>query len=149
MSYRFKNNQSPLLKIIGFGNRFIDYKMGIMGGIVLGCIVFGINYHDTFKWQGALTAAIKQGSYTFLFGGIIMRGCEYLATRIRKRSLALAAAVFIPSAISVGLTYGVHSMKGTPKPLESTIPTAFFVIPSTAVWGIRKRNQYVKLNEII
>lgn len=148
MSNRFTNNPTPLLKIIGFGNRFIDYKMGIMGGLVLGCIVFGINYHDTYDWQGALTAAIKQGSYTFLFGGVIMRGCEYLATRIRKQTVALAAAVIIPSAFSLGLTYGVHSMKGTPKPLESTLPTAVFVIPSTAVWGTRKRNQYVKLNEI-
>ena len=148
MSIRFTKPPTPLLKIIGFGKRFIDYKMGIMGGIVLGCIVFGINYHDTGRWYGALTAAIKQASYTFLFGGIIMRGCEYLATRIRKQTLALAAAVIIPSAISLGLTYGVHSMKGTPKPLESTIPTAVFIIPSTAVWGFRKRNQYVKLNEI-
>ncbi|MCX6267455.1 MAG: hypothetical protein NTW16_08880 [Bacteroidetes bacterium] len=115
--------------------------MGFIGAGVLSCIVFGINYHDTDDLVGASTAALKQGSYTFLFGGAIMRGCEYLATRIGRRTLALVAAMVIPSAVSIGLTYGVHSMKGTPKPVESTIPTAIFVIPATAIWGVRKRRQ--------
>jgi hypothetical protein len=124
-----------------FGGRFIDYRMGVMGGVVMGCIVFGINYDDTYDWHGALTASLKQGGYTFLFGGIIMRSCETLAVRIRTRSVALAAAVIIPSAVSILFTFGIHSMKGTPKPLESTIPTAILVIPSTAVWGFGKRKR--------
>jgi hypothetical protein len=68
-----------------------------------------------------------------------MRGCEFLALRIRNKPLALAAAVIIPSAISIALTYGVHSMKGTPRPIESTLVTAVLVIPSTAMWGWMKR----------
>lgn len=135
------NNQNRVHRIAVFGSRFIDYKMGFMGAGVMGCIVFGINYYGTFEVYGASTAALKQLVYTFLFGGIIMRGCESLATRIRKRILALAAAIIIPSAVAIGLTFSVHSMKGTPKPVESTIPTAILVIPSTAVWGYRKRKQ--------
>jgi hypothetical protein len=68
-----------------------------------------------------------------------MRSCTYIATRIQKQALALVAAVIIPSAISIGLTYGVHSLKGTPKPVASTIPTVILVIPSTAIWGFMKR----------
>ena len=133
------HNQNPVRRVAVFGSRFIDYKMGFMGAGVMGCIVFGINYYGSYELYGATTAAMKQLVYTFLFGGVIMRGCEYLATRIRKQALALAAAIIIPSAVSIGFTFGVHSMKGTPKPVESTIPTAVLVIPSTAVWGYRKR----------
>jgi len=50
--------------------------------------------------------------------------------------------MIIPSAVAIGLTFGLHNLKGTPKPIESTIPTAVFVIPSTAIWGYRKRKHY-------
>jgi hypothetical protein len=138
------NNQNRVRRVAVFGSRFIDYKMGFMGAGVMGCIVFGINYYGSYDLYGASTAALKQLVYTFLFGGIIMRGCEYLATRIRKQILAFAAAVILPSAVAIGLTFGVHSMKGTPKPVDSTIPTAVLVIPSTAIWGYRKRKQAYK-----
>jgi hypothetical protein len=87
---------------------------------------------------GSLTAALKQGSYTFLLGGIFMKGCENLATNIRNRTLAIITSVVIPSALTLVLTYTMHNFKGTPKPLESTIPTVL-IIPATAVWGYRKR----------
>jgi hypothetical protein len=125
-------------KIADAGGRFVDYKMGFIGAGVMAVIVFGINYFGTDDLFGATTAALKQGSYTAIFGGFIMKSCEYLATSIKKRSVALAAAIIIPSLISIGLTFGVHSLKGTPKPVESTIPTALLVIPSTAVWGYMK-----------
>jgi len=133
------NYSAPFKKLAALGNRFIDYKMGIYGAMVMSVIVLAVNHYHTGEWIGAFTAALKQGIYTFLFGGIIMRGCEYLATRIRKQAIALAAAVIIPSAVSVSLTFAVHSMKGTPEPVASTIPTAIFVIPSTAIWGYKKR----------
>jgi hypothetical protein len=127
--------------ITDFGGRFIDYKMGFAGAAVMSVIVFVVNYYGTHELFGATTAALKQGAYTAMFGGIIMRGCEYIATRIQKEAVALILAIIIPSAVSIGLTYGVHSMKGTPKPVESTIPTAILVIPSTAIWGFMKRKQ--------
>ncbi len=135
-------NRQAVQRVLDFGSSFIDYRMGAIGAVVMGSIVFAINYYGTGNIFGASTAALKQGTYTFMFGGIIMRGAENLATRIRKRSIALIAAVLIPSAVSLTLTYGVHSMKGTPKPLASTIPTAFFVIPATATWGFLKRKKY-------
>jgi peptidoglycan/LPS O-acetylase OafA/YrhL len=132
-------NFVQIREITDFGGRFIDYKMGLAGAAVMSVIVFFVNYYGTHELFGATTAALKQGAYTALFGGIIMRGCEYFATRIQKQTVALVLAIIIPSAISVGLTYGVHSLKGTPKPVASTIPTAMLVIPSTAIWGFLKR----------
>jgi hypothetical protein len=55
--------------------------------------------------------------------------------------LAIVLAFFIPSFISLALTFGVHSLKGTPRPVESTIPTALLVVPSTLVWGFMKRSK--------
>lgn len=143
-----KSNPNLFRRIANFGSKYIDYKMGLLGAGVMGGIVFGINYYETHELLGASTAALKQGSYTFLFGGSVMKCCEYLATEIKKKAIALAAAVIIPSAASIGLTYGIHSTKGTPKPFESTVPTAVLVIPSTAFWGIKKR-KYSDLNELL
>ncbi len=39
------------------------------------------------------------------------------------------------------IVFGVHSLKGTPRPVESTLHTALLIIPSTAVWAFRKRKQ--------
>ncbi len=131
-------------RLYDYGSRYIDYKMGVLGVIVMASIVYSINY-STDSLNGSITAALKQGTFTFFFGGIIMKGSERLAITITKRNLALIAACVIPSAVSLVLTFGLHSLKGTPKPFESTIPTAIFVIPSTAVWGYIKRKKMEEL----
>ncbi len=128
-------------RMIRYGNRFIDYSMAIGGAIVMGCIVFWINYASTKNTAGATTAALKQGLYTFLFGGLIMKSCERLATEIREKAIGIAAAVILPSLAAIGLTFGLHSLKGTPLPLLSTLPTVLLVIPSTVVWAFHKRRQ--------
>jgi hypothetical protein len=122
------------------GQRFIDYKIGIAGAIVMGSIVFGINYFSTGEITGSTTAALKQGTYTFFLGGSLMKGCEYLATAINKRIYAVSASILIPSLLTLILTYTMHTLKGTPKPLESTLPT-LIIIPATIIWGIKKRMQ--------
>lgn len=134
-------------QISNFGSKFIDYKMGIIGAGVMASIVFGINYFATNEVSGSLTAATKQGTYTFLFGGSLMKGCELIATKIKGKTLALLAAVIIPSTITLLLTYAMHSLKGTPRPFDSTIPTTI-IIPATAIWGYIKRKQQDK-NEIL
>jgi hypothetical protein len=129
-----------LQKTAKSAQKFIDFRIGIAGAIVMGGIVLGINYFSTHEMLGSITAAIKQGAYTFIFGGTLMRACEYLATNIKKRGTAIMASIVIPSVFTLFLTFGMHNLKGTPKPIESTIPT-LIIIPATAVWGIRKRKQ--------
>jgi len=138
-----KNNRQygPVKRAIVLGRKFIDYRMGIAGAVVMASVVFGINYYGTHDTWGATTAALKQGTYTFFFGGVIMKMSERFATEVHRRTIALIAACVIPSLVSLLLTFGVHSLKGTPKPLQSTIPTAIFVIPSTAVWGTMSRKK--------
>ncbi len=105
----------------------------------MGLVVFFINYFEADEVVGSITAALKQGAYTFLFGGSIMKLCETLAIKVNPKWIAIFLAMLIPSTVSLLFTYGVHSLKGTPLPFESTIPTAVFVIPSTFVWGYLKR----------
>lgn len=129
---------SKLRKAAIFGRRFIDYKIGFAGAIVMGGIVFSINYFSTHEIAGSLTAALKQGTYTFIFGGTLMKACEYIATSIRRKTTAIVLSIVIPSVFTLLLTFAMHSLKGTPKPFESTLPTTI-IIPATAVWGYRMR----------
>lgn len=136
-------NKGSIKKIIDFGGRFIDYKIGILGAGFMGLLVFVINYNATSELSSSLIAASKQSGYTFFFGGSVMKGCEYLSITIRKRTIALLAAVIIPSIITLSLTFGLHKLKGTPLPVESTLPT-LLIIPATAVWGYKKRNKKIQ-----
>jgi peptidoglycan/LPS O-acetylase OafA/YrhL len=132
---------TKLKRLIKYGRKYIDYRMGMYGAIVMATIVFIINYYGTQDIIGATTAALKQGTYTFFFGGVIMRMSERISTEVSKRIPAIILACVIPSLVSLTLTFGVHSLKGTPKPLASTIPTAIFVIPSTLIWGLMSRKK--------
>src|SRR3989344_1513193 len=134
-------NKSLGRRVYDLGSKYIDYRMGLIGAGVMGGIVFGINYQETQEVLGSTTAALKQGGYTFLFGGAVMKGCEYLVTKINNRTKALITSVTIPSTITILLTYGMHNLKGTPRPEKSTIPTVVLAIPATAIWSYRKRKQ--------
>lgn len=130
--------------ILNSTGKIFDYKIGLAGGIVMGVIVYLINYYASSDIPGAFTAALKQGVYTFFFGGFIMKLCEIIALNVKPGNLGLILAMLIPSFISLALTFGLHNLKGTPRPVESTIPTAVFVIPSTFVWAFLKQKKLKK-----
>jgi ABC-type dipeptide/oligopeptide/nickel transport system permease subunit len=119
-------------------NKLFDPKMGLAGALFLGTIVFLINYDHGFI--NGLIAALKQGFYTFFVGGFITRLCENIAT-ISKKLTAVLMAVFIPSIIAISLTYLVHSIKGTPEPFNSTIPTIILAPLGFLWWALQKRKQ--------
>ena len=89
-----------------FSSKYFDFKIGIAGAIVMGTAVFCINYFSTHLVLESITAALKQGLYTFLFGGLLMKSCEYLATHIKKSTVAIFSAVFIPSVVTLILIPG-------------------------------------------
>ena len=136
---RFKNNLGHFV--------FFDPKMGAIGALILGTVVFFINYDHGWIW--GLTAALKQGAYTFLVGGTLTRLCENIASSISNGKLAIAAAVVVPTVISLILTYSVHSIKGTPEPLNSTIPTLLMAPWGFLWWARRKRKQLKAVNKSI
>ena len=120
-----------------FGGRYIDYSMAWKGALVLAIAVWLINLeHGPLA---ALPAALKQAVYTYCIAGLITKLCENIAISIKSKVLALSLAILIPSCIAVGLTYGLHTLKGTPEPLRSVLPTLFAGPPAFFWWGRKSR----------
>jgi len=70
-------------------------------------------------------------------GSLVMRLCTRLA--LHGAPNAFAAAVLVPSLVTVGATLVVHSVRGTPEPLLSTLPAAVLAPATFAVWARRVR----------
>ncbi len=127
-----------LIRLRDFGSRYIDYSMAWKGALFLGGAVFLINMSHG-PWA-ALPAALKQAAYTYFVAGAVTRLCQTLAIRLEPTTVALSMAVLIPSCIALGLTYLIHSLKGTPEPAQSTIPT-LLTAPFAFFWWGRKGRQ--------
>jgi len=124
-------------QVFSFLNRFINLKMGFAGAVIMGGIVWFINMG--FGWWPATTAALKQAAYTFIFGGVLIKILDTIATRIHNRYLAITVATIFVSTVTILLVYGIHNMKGTPRPFESTLPTIIMAPPGFFALAIRKR----------
>ncbi len=120
-------------------NKFFDPKMGIAGALVMGTIVFFINYDHGIGL--GLIAASKQATYTFLAGGTMMRITENIAAYFTHDFVSIFLAVLTPTLIAVTLTYILHSLKGTPEPINSTIPTVLLAPWGFLWWALQKRKQ--------
>ncbi|NQT76896.1 MAG: hypothetical protein HQ565_04210 [Bacteroidetes bacterium] len=120
-----------------FISRFINLRMGMAGALVMGSIVWMIN--AGFGWWPATTAAMKQAAYTFLFGGMLIKMLDAIAIRIKNRYLAVATATIITASVTIILVYIIHSLKGTPRPFASTLPTMIMAPPGFLALAIRKR----------
>lgn len=125
------------MQLIGFFKRYVDISTAWKAALFLGVVVFCINI-DHGVWP-ALTATLKQASYTFFVAGFIVRLCENLAIKPALGNMALPLAVIVPSSIAIGLTFLLHNLKGTPLPLHSTLPTILMAPPSFLVWAWRTK----------
>jgi hypothetical protein len=105
----------------------------------MGLIVFFINLDH--GWGPATTAALKQAGYTFLLGGVIIKILETIALKIGPRYMAIIISTIVTSLLTITLVYLVHSMRGTPKPFESTLPTILMAPPGFLALAIRTRRK--------
>lgn len=126
-----------LISIKRFMDKHINYGMAFAGAAFLGTTVFIINYPHGIAI--ALVAAAKQAAYTFLAAGFITRNSENLSIKLNNRRLSLLMSVTVSTAIAVGLTYVVHSLRGTPEPLNSTVPTMITSPLAFLIVGWRKQ----------
>ena len=122
-----------------FMDRHINYGMAIAGAVVLGLTVFFINVPHGAAM--ALVAAAKQATYTFFAAGFITRNSERLALLLANRPLSLLLSIVASTIIAVGLTYLVHSLRGTAQPLQSTIPAVVTSPLAFAIVGIQAQRR--------
>ena len=124
-------------KAIDFIGRFINIKMGLAGALVMGVVVWIINYSGEC-WP-ATTAAMKQAAYTFIFGGILIKILDTICLKVKNRYLAITLSTILVSCTTIILVYLVHKMKGTPYPEASTLPTIIMAPPGFLALAIRNR----------
>ena len=117
----------------------IDYGSAVMAAALLGAIVFWLN--RSHGAAGATPAALKQATYTFFVAGFIVKNNERLALRLTRPARSLLLAATVSSCLAVGLTFLVHSLKGTPEPVLSTMPTALIGPPAFLLLGWRARRK--------
>lgn len=118
-------------------HRYVDLRMSWVAASFMAGVVFVVNLgHGPGP---ASVAAAKQGLYTAVASGFLLRLCQRLAAGPGPDLAALAKAVAAPSVLAILLTFGVHNLKGTPEPLASTVPTMLVVPPGFLLWALRKR----------
>lgn len=115
-----------------------DVRAGLLGATLMAAIVFWINSgHGAF---GASTAAAKQWVFTFFVGAFLIQLCTRLAVRSgQPPGFSIGLAILLPSLTAVGLTFLLHSARGTPRPLASTVPVLLISSPSFLGWALRAR----------
>ena len=115
--------------------KYVDVSTAWKAALFLGLVVYAINFsHGALA---ALPAALKQAVYTLFASGFIVRLCENLITRVKPMALAWPLAILVPTGVAVGLTFLVHSLRGTPEPFYSTLPTLLVTPPAFAGWAWR------------
>lgn len=103
-------------------NSYFNPKLGAVGAIIMGGAVYFAN--KDYGFDIAMIPTLKQATYTFLLGGVFSKIAENVSTSPKfERNLGKILGTAIPSLITAALTYGVHSLKGTPDPEISTLPT--------------------------
>lgn len=120
-------------------HRYFDLRMALIGGSFMAVVVYFVNASHGF--DQAIVAALKQGVYTFFMGGILMKICENLSIKFSSKYGSILIAVLTATVISGGLTYGLHSLRGTPETLNSTLATVILALPGFTWWALRKRGQ--------
>ena len=115
--------------------------MGALGAISMGLLVYYINSdHGVLP---AVIAASKQAVYTLFFGALFVKMAENIAVQLEERAVAVLCGGLIPTLLTSILTYILHTIKGTPEPFHSTVPTMVTSVISFSLWAyLRHRAIY-------
>jgi uncharacterized membrane protein len=118
----------------------IDIKLGIIGAIFMGSVVAYINSDHGILPAGI--AAFKQALYTFFIGGVIIRILDIIVNNIQKKAYAYLVSITVATFLTTSMVYFVHCLKGTPKPLDSTLATVVLAPPGYIYLAYSKRKNH-------
>ena len=101
-----------------------DWRSGVKAGALFALIVFLINVFatDPINWTGSATAAIKQFVYTFLIGSWLFGLAQWVSGHFRSPVLGICVSTVLVGSFASALILGMHSLRGTPEPLLSSLP---------------------------
>lgn len=102
-------------------------------------IVFYIN--SGHGYLQASSAALKQAVYTFFTGSLIFKVLEVSLSWFNHKILSIIAGVLFTSILTTMLVFIVHSMRGTPEPIDSTIPT--LVLAPFGLFVVAMKKKYI------
>lgn len=120
--------------------------MGLIGAIFMAFIVYLINAdHDP---SGALVAASKQFVYTCFVGGFFTKMVENFAIKWDDKFISIGLAITVPALMTIAFTFFMHMLKGTPEPINSTVPTSILAPLSFTVWAVLKRSEYERIQAL-
>lgn len=107
----------------------------------MGLVVWIINIVSTTPpdYVGALTAAAKQAVYTLFLGGFLIRLTTWLALRPGRPWLVFVTAWSVSTVVTSALIFLVHSLRGTPSPVLSSMPTAIMTLVLSPLLIVRIR----------
>jgi hypothetical protein len=117
-------------------NKWLDIRMGVLGALSMGIIVYFINSDHGMSL--GLIAACKQSIYTFFFGALFVKMAENISINIPSRWIAVVIGGCAPAILTSVLTYLLHTLKGTPEPFHSTVPTMILGTLSFSTWAYLK-----------
>lgn len=113
------NHRTSVMRFLDFFN----YKLSLVGAFVMGSMVFYINIRHGYLPAGI--AASKQILYTFFIGGMVLKVLDAQLKWHKSNFPGILWSVLITTLLTTLLVYTVHSLKGTPEPFFSTVPTIF------------------------
>lgn len=115
--------------------RWFDLPNACMGALIMGGLVGYVN--GDHGAGPATIAALKQGAYTFFVAGFVIQFCKWLAARPVAPVLAILMGVMIPTVLTVTMVYTLHSLRGTPEPVNSTVVVVVLSLVSFSYFSIR------------
>ncbi len=105
----------------------MNMKMGTLSGIVVGAIVFAINYK--YGLFHSSLAFVKQFLFNFFMAAYNIKLIERLVSQIKEKWLAIFVGGFFPALIATLIVFLVHWLGQTPEPLRSTYWQGLFNLP--------------------
>lgn len=127
-------------------SEYINYKMGIIYGLIGGGIVYKIN--EDYGLMPAITASGKQFLYNLLVAGFNIKTCEKLAKGVSSKYLSLFASTVVPTLQAFLINYGIHKFSGTPEAFDSSIWQVAINTPFFLVTGLAYRKSYETQNNL-
>ena len=138
-------------------NANVDFKnilkKGVLSGLFFTLVWSSWAYYINFGVDSelAIEAAKTQAIFTIINAFIYTVTLDYILCRIDKTLAAFIISFFLPNIITTSVLYSMHALNGTPKILETILPSMIFIYLVSLVYitlNLRKRGKSQFITEV-